>query len=453
MSALLERPRSLNPGGVIPELTFRGGKLVGKVAEAVIGIPSLDLSVDAVSELKLSLSDPRFELLGSGLFATGTAVDWLDLALELAVVETGGTGSPTLDLTARSRGAQALKRAKGALVVRNMSPTAFAEAQAKAVGLGFAGEASAIRPSIARAEPEPGAGEPESSWDVIQGLAAELGFVAFEAAGRLLFGRPSWLIRHAAAAGTDWTVRYAPTGELKGDAKLLEVIGIPTCRRSANAKDTTVDVSVVRAGGLKVRPGDKATLAGVPTFDGDYLVKSVNIDLDALTPVGLSLAVPYDPPPQPPEVEQAEPASSSSSTGGTATGSSRGAGGTVSGPPVWPTQGRVSNRFGAPRPGGRKHAGLDIAAPEGTRIVATQGGTVTFAGWGGGYGNLVKVDHGGGLETRYAHMVRITASRGARVERGELLGFVGNTGASRGNHLHFEVRRGGSALNPEGYLP
>lgn len=451
MSALLERPRTLNPGGIIPELTFRGAGLVGRVAEAVIGVPTLDLSTDAVSELKLTLSDPGFALLESGLFAPGTAVDWTDLALEVAAVETGGSGTPTLEIVARSKGAQALKRTKGALVVRNVSPTSWVASEAKRVGLGFLGEPSAVRPSIARAAPEPGAGEPESSWDVIQGLAEELGFVAFEAAGRLLFGRPTWLMRQV-AAGAAWVMRYEPSDTVHRDANPLDVIGIPTCRRSVNADETTVSAGVVRANGLKVRPGDLVKLRGVPTFDGDYLVKRVGIDLDALSPVELELAVPFDPPPQPPDTAQEEPSSSSSTAGGEPTGSSSGAGGTVSGTPVWPTQGRISNRFGAPRPGGRKHAGLDIAAPTGTRVVATQGGTVTFAGTAGGYGTLIKVSHGGGVETRYAHLSRIARSSG-RVERGELIGYVGNTGASSGPHLHFEIRRGGTAINPESYLP
>lgn len=100
----------------------------------------------------------------------------------------------------------------------------------------------------------------------------------------------------------------------------------------------------------------------------------------------------------------------------------------------------------------RRHSGLDLAAAYGTPIAATADGTVAFANWNGGYGLLVAVDHGGGIETRYGHMARLAVAPGQRVRTGDLLGYVGSTGLSTGPHVHYEVRVNGAAVNPYGNL-
>jgi murein DD-endopeptidase MepM/ murein hydrolase activator NlpD len=98
------------------------------------------------------------------------------------------------------------------------------------------------------------------------------------------------------------------------------------------------------------------------------------------------------------------------------------------------------------------HAGIDLSAPYGTAIYATADGTVERAEWFGGYGNMVELDHGKGIATRYGHMSRIAAHAGAHVKRGDLIGYVGSTGRSTGNHLHYEVRIDGHAVNPIPFL-
>ncbi len=101
------------------------------------------------------------------------------------------------------------------------------------------------------------------------------------------------------------------------------------------------------------------------------------------------------------------------------------------------------------RGGAAKHAGIDLAAPIGTPIYATADGTVSESGYNsGGYGNLVKIDHGRGIETRYAHLSSIAIQPGQRVTRGQLIGRMGSTGRSTGSHLHYEVRIDGRAVNP-----
>lgn len=98
------------------------------------------------------------------------------------------------------------------------------------------------------------------------------------------------------------------------------------------------------------------------------------------------------------------------------------------------------------------HAGVDIPGPVGTPIYATADGIVGRAGWAGGYGNLVELEHGGGLETRYGHLSKILVAPGARVQRGDVIAYMGSTGRSTGSHLHYEVRMDGRAINPIPYL-
>lgn len=102
--------------------------------------------------------------------------------------------------------------------------------------------------------------------------------------------------------------------------------------------------------------------------------------------------------------------------------------------------------------GARAHKGIDLAAPTGTPIFATADGTVGKAEWFSSYGMYVAIEHGGDLETRYAHMSRIAVASGQRVRKGEVIGYVGSTGRSTGPHLHYEVRVGGTAVNPVPYM-
>ena len=101
---------------------------------------------------------------------------------------------------------------------------------------------------------------------------------------------------------------------------------------------------------------------------------------------------------------------------------------------------------------GRMHEGLDIGVGFGTPIRAAAGGTVSHAGWLGGYGNLVVVEHGGGLATAYAHQQQIYVSVGQTVSQGQLIASVGCTGHCYGPHVHFEVRVNGTPVDPMGYL-
>ena len=102
--------------------------------------------------------------------------------------------------------------------------------------------------------------------------------------------------------------------------------------------------------------------------------------------------------------------------------------------------------------GTRAHKGIDLAAPTGTPIYATADGVVGKAEWYSSYGMYVAIQHGGELETRYAHMSRIAVAAGERVRKGDVIGYVGSTGRSTGPHLHYEVRVAGEAVNPLPYM-
>ncbi len=120
--------------------------------------------------------------------------------------------------------------------------------------------------------------------------------------------------------------------------------------------------------------------------------------------------------------------------------------------PAWvrPGTGRFSSGFA--KRWGRMHKGIDLAAPIGAPIYAAADGTVTFAGPASGFGRLVKVRHADGVETWYGHMSKILVEVGQRVKAGDLIAKVGREGRSTGPHLHFEIHRGGSAIDPVPFL-
>jgi murein DD-endopeptidase MepM/ murein hydrolase activator NlpD len=119
---------------------------------------------------------------------------------------------------------------------------------------------------------------------------------------------------------------------------------------------------------------------------------------------------------------------------------------------TWPVNGAVTSPFGS-RWGGM-HTGIDIDAYSGQPIAAAKSGVAIYVGSGmSGYGNVVMIDHGGGISTLYAHMSGFNTSGGAAVHQGQIIGFVGCTGNCYGDHLHFEVRLGGNPVDPMGYLP
>lgn len=127
-------------------------------------------------------------------------------------------------------------------------------------------------------------------------------------------------------------------------------------------------------------------------------------------------------------------------------------------PTMWAHLGKINNEFGFRRNpfGGRSyefHPGMDIDGERGDFVVAPANGTIVSAGYKGGYGNMIEIDHGNGLTTRYGHLSKIEIADGDTITRGQLIGYVGSTGRSTGPHLHFEVRVGDRSINPRHFLP
>jgi murein DD-endopeptidase MepM/ murein hydrolase activator NlpD len=127
-------------------------------------------------------------------------------------------------------------------------------------------------------------------------------------------------------------------------------------------------------------------------------------------------------------------------------------------PTMWAHMGKINNEFGFRRNpfGGRSyefHPGLDIDGDKGDVIVAPANGVVSKAGWQGGYGNLIEIDHGNGLKTRYGHLSKIDVQVGDSVQKSQPIGLIGSTGRSTGPHLHYELRLNDKAVNPRRFLP
>lgn len=127
-------------------------------------------------------------------------------------------------------------------------------------------------------------------------------------------------------------------------------------------------------------------------------------------------------------------------------------------PTIWAHLGKINNEFGFRRNpfGGRSyefHAGMDIDGDRGDIIVAPANGIIAEAGWKGGYGYMIEIDHGNGLITRYGHLSKLEVQVGDPIQRGQLIGFVGSTGRSTGPHLHYELRLGEKPINPRRFLP
>ena len=130
-------------------------------------------------------------------------------------------------------------------------------------------------------------------------------------------------------------------------------------------------------------------------------------------------------------------------------------------PDIWPTTGRITSSFGyrfspvggaAAEHSSQFHEGVDIANSPDTPIVAAADGVVRYAGWSSGYGMMVLVDHGLSFTSAYGHTSKVTVKVGERVERGQLIAYMGTTGRSTGHHLHYEVWRHGKPVNPMKYL-
>jgi cell wall-associated NlpC family hydrolase len=304
--------------GRLAPLIVMGAKLRAHTAARVTSA-TLSLSSSEATQLSLTFVDNEFDLLRSGLFEPGTPTkagtrcDYLDLDLEVRAVELVPRGRDNvLTVTARSFGEGRLKRARDVVIRKGISPTEFVALEAKRGGLRFVGQPSAKRRAIARQNNE-------SSWDVCQRLAKELGYVCFESSGVLYFARPTWLVRHTSTIPVRW--RGADTDD--------GVDAIPTCRRSGDDRKNaaTLDLQLRGTLGERARPGMAVLLEGVPMFGGRYMVDTVTLPLSEGAPASVAASTPENPKPEPPP----KPAPKGKASAGGGSGGGDGGGSSSSG--------------------------------------------------------------------------------------------------------------------------
>lgn len=317
----------LLPGSPIP----LGRKLSDQV---IIMMSEVDLTSDMVSEITFMFADPSFELM-KGLIMVGQDAEWLGMQLMVAAIETSDGGSGGLggggmgaggqvQVSFRSKGAQLLKQRWGMKSWVNLSPTEVMQSECEAVGLNFVGQGSAVRAQITRIDQTLGgtylvdytSGQyivPDTSWTTGQRLAAETGFVAFEAAGTYYFAQPSWLANNLPVINLNWPPQ-------PGDDPRLALLGPPQYRRSLddmnglavlrNIDASTITFAMDRAAGEAVRPGMCVDFNGIADFiSGRYLVTDVRWYVDGgVTAVEVDAARPVDPVPSLPGLSYADAA-------------------------------------------------------------------------------------------------------------------------------------------------
>lgn len=235
---------------------------------------TIDMTTDEVTQLTLSVVDPGWRILGTGLLVPGMQVDFEDFHLSIAGIDTeDADGTEGFTVKCRPLIVRALKQRVGALILRDISPTEFVSLECAAVGARLVAQSSQQRAIVARDVPTPGQlYDPlstPSSWTTIQRLAEELGYITFESAGVVYFAKPTWLVANLPSA----SARYRT-----GDVGLWSD-DVPLCSKSEDSLMTSVQMRIPsRRVGL-YRPGYALDFKGVPQFDGKYIVTAMSFDL------------------------------------------------------------------------------------------------------------------------------------------------------------------------------
>lgn len=276
-----------------PGLPIRLGGLAlrGEVGDAVVG-GKVDLTSDEVSEVELEFNDPQLTRLSVGRLSVGTPLDLLDLhftVVKLDVIQ--GPADPHLRLIAHPTGAVRMREGVPG-PAKNLSPTDYMAMLARAVGLEFLGEPSGVRADIGPNTIKDKRGRVtdsrlETAWEIGKRLAAELGFLAFEAAGTYHFASAARLVDSGRTRHVFWGADPGPSQSESSRVKLLR---LPTCsaqRRPGVSAFSHVDVdgtdALPRAEGVAFRPGENLLLSGVPRFSGKHrMITRVSWSLDDL---------------------------------------------------------------------------------------------------------------------------------------------------------------------------
>lgn len=265
------------------DYTFDGKKLDANVRDAILNITH-SASMKSVAQLTIQLADTMdFDYLSKGIFDAGVLITSDDLAAtyEIAAVEVRDSPAPqSVAISARSKPAQFFKKTKTAMVKSGISPSDFLRSEAESQG-GSAVTQDSPKRTISRVNNE---NQQESTWDVMKKIAGELKYEFWEYKGVFYFGKEDfWLEKPV-----KWIMSYdkgKPVPEDNtvniDDATYITTFGVPNCRRSEDAKDVTmtVSLSVEREQAEKLAPGDPVYFYGVPTWENKYLITSMESDL------------------------------------------------------------------------------------------------------------------------------------------------------------------------------
>lgn len=321
---------------------FHGSRLQGDLAEAVTDA-SFSWATDAITQLSLTITDPGFEIFRTGLLTKGVAVLYrepkdgvypgFDISLRVVSVQLdgGAAGTGGLRVVARSEGVWKLKKRRGPKVMKKSSPTDFVESECKAAGLKVVAQPSTKRGQVARdvagkGQEETGGADKASSWTTFQRLARELGYLCFEFADTVYFGKPTWLI------GQDKTPLQVAL-PLVGAPEAWVARSFPTISDSEDAKNAVniSGIEVERNRFAECRPGGGVQLRGLPPYDEVYLTTSVEMPLLGTDGITVACATPKNPKPQPPPKPKAQGAPAGSYDDNGDGGSSDSGGATQSG--------------------------------------------------------------------------------------------------------------------------
>jgi hypothetical protein len=440
--------QGLAPEVELTDLVIGTSAVSVDVAQAVTSA-TLDRKLDGPATVDLVCSDPKRRLLGSPLFSERSTLRLDGMLFVLTKVTKQGSqvtflfedaAAADLRLETKPQQAAAGTTTRGEFLRRLVGSVGWVEAEVET--------GSQILDTIGT-----GTGEDEEDyWTATGRLAGEIGWRRFASANRIIIGSDAWLMARREA------FRIVEHRD-----------GVDSIDFDFDARKPAGTASVsCRVDRWEAPPGSPVEIAAAGPGSGHYLVSSIERSLfSKQATVELVREHPALPEPKPepapdPEVYGVDGADLGGlDMGGLDVGDGGGltpvgsvAGGSGAAPSarglIWPVSGRASSEFGAR---GGRHQGLDLAAPTGRPIIAAAAGTVSRADFSASYGNVVYIDHGGGMQTRYAHMVRRPpVRRGQQVPRGARSRRVGSTGPSPGPHLHFEVRIGGVARNPRNYL-
>lgn len=410
---------------------------------------TVDRVIDGATTLTLTVRDTHRTLLESGIFGSKSTVQVDRFSFELAAVKKGGND---LTLVFEDLPVAALRR--------HDSPRKIAPGKMTRVGFvrllvseepwikfvapvnGSPVKVELARGTVAAAGVKP---QKETTWDATGRMADDVQWRRFARDGAIWFVPETWLIAQPTAYAFD---EYAP--------------GIDTIDFDYDIGKPVATVTITaRAERWVAPPGTPVEIRKLGPATGKYIVSTISRSLfrssATITATKAQPTLPEPLPPPPPSTTGANATAAEKDMVTTGTGKHVSTGGVTSAGFSWPVKGIISSGFGTRN--GRLHAGIDIAVPVGTPFGATAKGTVTYAGAMSGYGNVIIINHGNGLFSRYGHESQIQCRVGQQVARGEVIGLSGGaagaegSGDSTGPHLHFEIRPGDKPVDPRDFMP